>query len=486
MKLQIAAIILIGLFSYHNALSAGFVFDDVVTVVGNPYLGNTQYLGYLLSGHWGRAIGYLTYFLNFQLFGLNPFSYHLVNVIIHLLNALLVYYFVRLILTTFKKPKNDPVDGWLPLIVSLLFVSHPLQTQAVTYISQRFTLLAAFFYLSSLVFYVRSRIYPARFYINIIISLLFALCAMLSKEISFTLPLAVLFLELFFFTKQNRFMRSVIRISPFFIIAGVLLVVLTFHPQNSATFTGVFVLPSMRQGLDISRTQYAITQIPVVTRYIQLLIIPINQTVDYDFPLINNFTESRVIFGVALLLSMAVIIFLLRSSYRLISFGFVLFMVTLLVESSVIPIADVIFEHRVYLPSVGFFIAEAAAVMYVSDKIKGRKLFAKGFVVIIILILMIYSLATMARNKVWQNEYTLWKDAVYKSPGKARVHYNLGVAAADEGIWDEAKEEFEKTIELEPRYVKAYQNLAYIYKREGDAKNASEMQNLLDQLTNRR
>src|SRR3989338_6000257 len=131
-KIHLLFILLLGLFSYRNALSAGFVYDDVITVVGNVYLGNLEYLGYLFKNHPGRALGYFSFFINEKVFGLTPLPYHAINVFLHLLTAVVLYFFVLLLVQAYLKSKTvSSARYWVALVVSLLFVEHPIQTQAV-------------------------------------------------------------------------------------------------------------------------------------------------------------------------------------------------------------------------------------------------------------------------------------------------------------------------------------------------------------------
>ena len=218
-KIHLLFILLLGLFSYRNAFTAGFVYDDVITVVGNVYLGNLEYLGYLFKNHPGRALGYFSFFINEKVFGLTPLPYHAVNVFLHLLTAIILYFFMLHLFQAYLKIKTVSSAGHrVALAVSFLFVVHPIQTQAVTFVSQRFTVLAALFYLLTLTFYLRSRM---------LLALLFSMCAYISKENSYTIPLAVAAIELYFFAKSSQLRKSVYRILPFFVAAGL---ELTFSP----------------------------------------------------------------------------------------------------------------------------------------------------------------------------------------------------------------------------------------------------------------
>jgi len=183
-------------------------------------------------------------------------------------------------------------------------------------------------------------------------------------------------------------------------------------------------------------------------------------------------------FGVLLLLAGAGIYLYMRSRrgeplQRVVSYGIFWFFITLSVESSVIPITDVIFEHRMYLPSVGVFLAIGAAGVFIARKLKEKKReikkgIAAGFTVIVLLLTTV----TFVRNRTWGDEITLWQDVVRKSPGKARTYNNLGNAYLDEGRMNDAIEEYKIALRLRPDYPAAHYNLGNVYKKRGRMNDA--------------
>jgi tetratricopeptide (TPR) repeat protein len=167
----------------------------------------------------------------------------------------------------------------------------------------------------------------------------------------------------------------------------------------------------------------------------------------------------RTFFSFAALLSLLLTGVLLFKKYRLISFGIFWFLLTLAVESSVIPISqNVIFEHRTYLPGFGFFIALTGAFFYFFKE--------KSFKIAVIILLLIAAgnaYLTYQRNKVWKNEYTLWSDCLIKSPNKARVNNEVGAAYAELGLYEQAIEYLNKAILLNRNYDSAYYNRGTVY-----------------------
>lgn len=466
--LPVACIVLLGLFAYANSLRGAFVFDDVRQIRDNPLIRD---LGNYLPGASGyralptRYLGYLTFALNYRLGKLNPAGYHAFNLAIHLLNAILVYALVVVSLRTprLRRSSLAPSARAVAFVAAALFVTHPIQTQAVTYIVQRLTSLATTFYLAAVVLYVASRLEPpeagARWWQRAayLLSLAAAVAATRTKEIAFTLPLAVLLCEVSFFESSGR--KRFLRVLPF--AAASLLIPASWLDLGSATATIAVVDRVTRVESSLSRLDYLTTEIAVVAKYLGLLVFPAGQNLDHDFPAYRSLLAPRVVGSLAILLAIAALAIAIHRrsrataegaadpGARLVSFGIGWFFVTLAVESSVIPITDVIYEHRVYLPSVGFFVAVAAGVLLLLRRIP-RIDATRTAVAGAIPVVLVLAVATLVRNQVWRNDVSLWADSVVKSPGKSRPHVNLGTALVERGRFDIAAGELRRALELDP------------------------------------
>ena len=492
--------------TYSNTFHASFQFDDSSNIIENLKIRKISNF-FDLSG--ARSIGYLSFALNYYFGKLDVFGYHLVNLIIHITNGFLVYSLVLLLIRSAtwshdidtridrgsSSPSNKGDDlqstltdsplmtaSWIAWITALLFAVHPIQTQAVTYIVQRFTSLATLFYLVTIVSYLKWRIagstrQKSRF-IWYGLALLATAFAMKTKEISFTLPFMILLIEMVFFRpivkKQWAFL------TPFILT---LLIIPLSHPEVMGEAEAGFA----KQTMSISRQDYLFTQFRVIMTYLRLLLIPNHQNLDYDFPIFHSFFHP-VVFSSFLFLSclFALGVFLSftprwisvrEDPYpRLIGFGFLWFFLALSVESSFIPISDVIFEHRLYLPSIGFFMSitmighRVFLILPPRTKIDGQ--FSGPSLRTLInlsvpMILLSLAVLTYQRNLVWQSRITLWNDVVTKSYNKARPHNALGFAYADQGQMEEAIEEYNLAIEIQPNYTLAYNNLGIAYKALG-------------------
>ena len=469
--LFIIVILTMGVIAYSNSFDCSFHFDDHIVFPSSLTRG-TASIGNWLHIHPVRPIGMLTFAIDYNIHNLDVWGYHLVNLIIHLINALLVWW---LTFITFSTPamKETPVSGHKSLIAfmtGLLFVTHPLATESVTYITQRFTSLATLFYLLSLILFVKGRLREnnkTAFFL-FCASIVFGICGMLTKEIVFTLPFAIILYD-YCFIKTSSWkpeLKDKRLIFSFVLLAIFILLFLKNYSLN------IFhtVQPNKGYSYSISMKEYFLTQFSVILTYIRLFFLPINQNLDYDYPVSTGFFQLKTFLSFSVLLGILAAGVLMFKKYRLISFGIFWFFLTLSVESSIIPISqDVIFEHRTYLPGFGFFLAMTGVFFYFY-----REKCLHVAVIMILMIATVNTVLTYQRNKIWKNEYTLWNDCLEKSPNKARVNYNRGTAYGEFGQHELAIEDFNKAISLKPDYFDAYHNRAVAYSMLGLYQRAIE------------
>jgi protein O-mannosyl-transferase len=488
--IQIACIMILGILVYSNTFNSPFEFDDAVYVTDNPATRDPLLLldsarvdalpgnlGTVKEQFRNRIGGHATFWMNYSMHGLNVIGYHLVNLLIHLMNALLVY---LIVIQTFKTPflkvrtAADPSFNagtceMTAFLCALLFVVHPVQTQAVTYISQRFTSLAAFFCLLSLTLYIKARLseQSGSRYAYYSISLASAILAMKTKEISFTLPAIMTLYEFMFFGGSLK--KRVARLSPFLLTMAIIpLTLLLSGPAGSLLSS---ISDVSRETASISRVDYLFTQFSVIATYIRLLFLPLDQNLDYDYPVHDSFFMPQVWLPLIFLLSIFILAIYLfyRSSrespvswgFRLISFGILYFFIALSVESSLIPIKEIIAEHRVYLPSFGFLLGFSAGVILIKNRL--REPFNRAIIPVLLLVVVILAGTAYSRNAIWSDPLTLWADVARKSPMKARPHSNLGNAFFAKGDLDTAAAEYLTAINLDPEDDVAHYNLGIFY-----------------------
>lgn len=465
----LAALALLVAFAYANAFGGAFVFDDIPEIRDNRLLRD---LGSYLPGGEGqrslptRWVGYLTFAVNYRLGGLSPRGYHAVNVGVHLGATLLVY---ALVVLTFRTPRlRGSALAEAPaapaFLAAALFATHPLQTQAVTYVVQRLTSLATLLYLLAVVLYVRWRLAglagrprPARAggYALVLASLVLA---MHTKEIAFTCPLALAAYEACFFGPGPR--RRWWALGPL-LATSLLVPIAVLRLSRPAGEVLADAADRLRVLTPVSRGDYLVTQLAVVAKYLGLLAWPAGQNLDHDFPLFRSLLAPRVLLSLALHLALlALAAYLLARTakgrarpldpaWRLVAFGVVWFFLALSVESSLVPIVDLVYEHRVYLPSAGLFAAVATAAALLLRRLSPEDP-ARATALLAVLLALLLGGLTLRRNAVWADDLTLWTDAVERSPGKARPHLNLGTALVDAGQPARAAAELEAGLALAP------------------------------------
>jgi tetratricopeptide (TPR) repeat protein len=480
----------LGLLIYSNTFDVPFHFDDRMYIEENPLIKDFRYLNSPNAEIPGledsveltrktRHIGYLSFFLNYKLHGLDVTGYHAMNLLIHILNSILVYFFVILTLKTpfLRKSSLKVHSKHIALVTGLLFVVHPVQTQAVTYICQRFASLATFFYLMSITAYIRSRISESSSQRRA----MYALClistviAMKTKENTFTLPLMIMLYEFMFLKESSK--KRVFYLLPLLLTMLIIpLTVIDFDRPFGEALGG-----ATQTHTEVSRHDYFVTQFRVIVTYLRLLFLPVNQNLDYDYQIFHSFFNPQVFtsFLFLLLLFCSAVYFYYQSrkrnpELRLITFGIFWFFLALSVESSII-LLHVIYEHRVYLPSAGAFVVTATSVFYVANKLKDRRPeLEKAVMPLFALIIIVLSCTAYARNTVWQSKTNLWEDVVRKSPGKVRGHFNLGKHYQDKGLIERAAESYKTVLRLKPDHAEAYNNLGNIYSSKGMTSEAIE------------
>jgi len=464
--LAVAILAIIGFVAYSNTFRGPFNLDDIDSIVSNPAIKNILDLRGIWDFWPTRFITYLSIAINYKLDALRVFGYHVFNFLIHLGSTILVWLLAIATLNTpsIKKEAMSINVKLAAFFTGAIFLLHPIQTQPVNYITQRATLLAAFFYIASLYLYAKARLSKEsapgsstwKAYYGI--SLLAAVMSMFSKEIVVSLPFVICLYEFFFLTDKKRFEWKYV--VPFMVTA--LIIPITMLTTRSIDFIEMKRVSEYSPG--ICAWNYFLTQLKVMVTYVRLLFIPVNQNLDYDYKVARSIFEIPVIsslLALTLILSAGIRLF---RKYKLISFGIFFFFIVLLPESSIIPIKDVIFEHRLYLPMVGFAIIVVSGLCYL---LKEKK--SKLIVIGLILITFCYSVMTYQRNKVWENPITLWSDAARKSPLKARPYNNLGYYVyLVKGDLDRAISNFNKAIEINPGYPDAYNNRGCIYQNKGD------------------
>jgi tetratricopeptide (TPR) repeat protein len=447
---------------YLNSFHTSFHFDDYFAITGNEAV---REAGNLSKNFWlypGRFLLIYSFTLNYFIHGADPVGYHVANFLFHLGSAIFLFFCALAIFRSQEEESGAPVLFIAPaLFVALLFAAHPIMTESVTYISGRTSSLAGLFYLGTLSLYTaaflgkqmdaggggrRTAFYAA--------SVVLFFLSLWVKESNATLPLILLALDFYFVERGHwrRLLNSVLRAAPFFLIlTGILL----WRKVYVGAIGEARPLRSMTVNL--------LTQFRVVVEYIRLLFIPVNQNIDHDVALAHSLLEPPTLLAFLLLLLIGLAALLLFKKSKIASFGIIWFFVNLAPTSSVIPLWDLMSERWLYIPSIGAFLVAGGALAKVYKLGRSREALRKLASASAVAVVCAFSVLTIARNTVWKNEYTLWRDAVEKSPRKARPHNNLAMALAEKGDLEGALREAHAALSLEPESPETSFNLASLY-----------------------
>jgi len=474
----LTAIVFLGIALYLTPLhSTSFYFDDNNSIVNNEAV-KTIDLPKIFNAFNTRSLVGLSFAVNYSWWGLHPQGFRLTNLLIHCFSAFLVFLLVKttLYLYSVRKPIFSCRLEWPALFASLLFLCHPIQTEPVNFVTQRFVLMGSFFYLAALFLFIKSRSLGERseaiFYY--ICSLITAVAAMFCKEFVVTLPLMITLYDFYFLaSSREKLWKRCGRLLPFFAIVLIVPVLLSMTSINAVGVARIAQASVVQHGdqervishIDITRAggsfgreKYFLTELNVVCTYIRLLFVPVHQDLDYDYPLADGIDNKTALCGFFLLCLLGLAVFTYKN-YRIISFSILWFFIALSVESSFIPIGHVIAEYRLYLASVGF-------VFMLTTLIYTRQVDVRILNVIAAIILVGLSVLTYQRNKVWKDEASLWDDTIKKSPHKARPYNNRGNIYLDQGNLTQALSYYNKAIEVDPSYAQPYNNRGVIYAKQ--------------------
>ncbi|MBU0717827.1 MAG: tetratricopeptide repeat protein [Planctomycetes bacterium] len=459
-----AVLAVIAVLAYLSSFSGAFVFDDPVHIHANPHIQHLWPPWDLLQEH--RPVVALSLAVNYAIGKFDVFGYHLFNLTVHILAGLTLYGVVRR--TFLREPLAARYGGsaaWLALAVASIWVVHPLQTQAVTYIIQRGESLMGLFYLLTLYCVIRglSARRPNWWYAGAVIS-----CAlgMGSKAVMISAPLVVFLYDVAFGAQSTRraFRQRWGLYVGLLATGGILVatgVVQGIFPTNPSPHTAVGF--GFR---GITPLEYALTQPGVIVEYLKLSFWPHPLCLDHAWPVAKTAGQILPFLAVVVaLLGMTVWAFLRRPGLGFLGAWFFLILAP---TSSVIPIRDPLNEHRMYLPLAAVLcvavVGGYAMLQYAFATRTGRapptrvRQWATSLPVIAVVAVLGW--VTFQRNRVYASELSVWRDVVAKAPHNARAHLNLG--AATQNI-NEAIRAFREAARLKTDYVDAYFNLARAY-----------------------
>ncbi len=461
---------------YWNSLHNPFAFDDFSVIASNPAVrGPADVPSFFRDGstfsifkrNWDYRPLFLTSMaLCWWIGGGSTLPFHLVSVSLHMANVLLVFLLVRLFLTQSRygaRSRSYSEGERAAFFAAALFAVHPLATQSVNYITQQSVPMMSFFYLLS--FYLFVRVYgtdsspavqPSRKLGS------YAACALslLSKATAVTLPLNLLVWEVLFGTPRaqrpgkykSRWISQVPRLYkllPYFALT------LAYYLLGRYIFQGS--PPGRVTGIRQAFSGYLIQTKALVFCYLKLALFPFGLNIDRYFPASDSFFEPRVLISFLILAAILGLLIRFRKK-RIAVFWTLWFPICLLVTTYLVSLPDLVNEHRVYLSLVG--VSGLAGLLFLRVRMRlpaqlfsyrvGRHPGRGATTVAALLLLVVFSIGTVARNRIWSSPLTLWEDAALNQ-GTGRAHMNYGLALEAEGRSQEAFRQFQKAVELNPK-----------------------------------
>lgn len=483
-KNQIFLIIILTVFVFSNIFKNGFVIDDTAFVLGwetkNSLLNIGQFFqGDVPIGHEGvyRPVRSIFYALYYQLFGTNPFIYHLHALAVHLSSTILIYLITRLIVLDSKNLKSDRISSFIPFSVALLFGMHPIHTETITYISSAMESMGLTFYLGAFYLYLRSR-NSKKNYLRIG-SVLLALAAFFTTEFTLTLPLVLILFDACYGNLNTKNWTKKITV---------------YLPY----FTGVFVYLGIRFLLldiktrgpfladSIYLTVLAMTK--VIVKYLSLVVFPLNQANNHtisgnieafiyrgynpDPILAQNLFDPEIIFSAAVIIGLGIAAVRFYKSIPLLSFGIGWFFITLLPVSEIVPQGSILNEKFLYLPSFGIILIVVLGLVKATEIAAKRSKTLdqqKILLVSVGIISILMGTLTYLRNSDWKDELTLWsKDVNVYPETNAYAYFQLGNVYLGRNEFNPAVLNYQKAYEINPHFTVALASIGRVYEVAGE------------------
>ena len=482
-----ALVAIVTLIVFLPALQNKFInWDDNIFVYENPHIRslNSQLFQWAFTNRqyqWS-PLRWISHALDYKIWQLNPLGHHLSNIIIHSLNA----FFVVILAVGLYEMRNRKIFPSkedtnfrrkafiIGVVTGLLFSIHPLRVESVAWVSERKDVLYAFFFLLSLISYLRyfrhsDNIQKKRLYY--MLALVFFIMSVMSKAAAVTLPLVLILLDFYPLERVNfrsgldKWHRVFVEKLPFFVIGGaVAWINMGVHEDMGV------VIPLVTMSF-IDRMLLAIK---TFVFYLIKMIWPFNLTLIYGEPYNISISAPET---VGLLLFFAVMtglcIFLWYRGKR-VWFAVWIYYIIMLLPVSIVKVYSFSFAHDryTYMPSIGPFLLVGLFTATIYEKVANAKQWRPSLrmagIAVAIAALISISYITAQQIGIWKNSIVFWNYVIEKSPGRVPIaHNNLGNAYQSEGIFDKAIEHYQTALSLKPDYVKAHNNLGNAYQSIG-------------------
>ncbi len=451
---MLGSLILLTVFVYWNSLGNDFVFDDQV-LTENPNLLKIHTLSDAAGVGLGwRPLLFFTYGLNYYWFGLNPYSYHAVNLLLHIINVVLVNFIIREVVRALDEKERDV--AWPAFAGAAIFSVHPLLSSAVSYIAGRSSVLCAVFYFLAVLFFLKSldagmKGRPCLCAVYAGLTLASGLLAWQAKQEAMTLP--VFLAALLLLKTRKRGLKYVVT------LAGVSVIVAAAmwkHFQdlfNSLAGNTVPINTEFESVLPFP--VYIRTYLTSIVRYyFPRFLYPSALNADPQTVAVAHWYSPEFVMSILVLAALSWFILRPAKTESLPPAGLAAILLSPLTAYALIPLADVVLEHRVYIAGLGIALLSAALFRWAGKNFRSLR------IAVLSIIVVIFAAMTVQRNRAFANNITLWEDVVRKSPGKARAHFNLALAYQLDSRPNDAIREYKVTLSLNPLVPATYSNIA--------------------------
>ena len=489
---SISILLLISIGLYLPTLQYGFVYDDKFQILDNKWITDIKYVPDVFSSSvWSfdsgatsniyRPLMHVIYMLEYYLFGLKPWGYHLVNILLHALNTVIVFLLASHIFKNQQKSTGNKPAGSEEIelrqsdfsgtfckitpafLAALFFAAHPINTETVAWIGTLPELFMTAMYLSSFFLYVTC---SPGFNLRFTFSLILFLIAVLFKETALTLFLVILLYDYSRWSIISALKRYK-RYTPYLlIISGYM--ALRIHALGGIT---------VRENVRMSVEQLILNFFPLFLQYTKKLLLPFDLKAIYVFHPVNSLAEWIVMGAIAFTLMYMISWYISKKRDRIFFLSLTFIFVPLIPIFYLPAIRDTVFADRyLYLSSFGFVLLFS----YVFEKIylflnkKGfdPKIVGKGIVFLSLLIMFVYIIGTTRRQPVWKDDFSLWSDTVKKSPYSSVAHNDLGIALGKKGMIKEALHHLSEALKIEPDSAETYNNFGIVLFANGRAEDA--------------
>jgi len=453
----------ISIIVYLNCLQNSFVYDDDSTIINNYFIRHwsnfpdifTRKYFVLSAELTYRPVVTLSYFIDYTFWHLNPWGYHLTNILLHALNSVLVFIF------GFRVFKNRTSA----LIAAIFFSSYPLFSEVVNAVGFREDLLAFMFFILAFICYLKAN--QRRYILYYLTSLFCYFLSLFSKEMAITLPVLIVLYDVVF--KGYSYMKSkYLYYLGYFFVAIFYILNRFFFLHNPLESQ----IPYPQGSFFVN----FLTMIHILASYVKLLFLPFHLNADYVVPFSTSLARVSFWLTVLLFIAVATISYRLRFQYRHMYFFILWFFITLIPVMNIVPLGNIMAERYLYIPGAGF----CMIIANVMSKIPVRKwdserfssssvpFFDRMILVFIFILFFIFSgnaYLTFKRNNDWKDGLWLWSKTTLTSPNSFRAHINLGNAYEKKGLNTAAFEEYQKALLIDPNDADIYNNLGIYYNK---------------------